>query len=73
MALGLALPQAQALEFTGYVRSGAGSADGNGSQSCFQLPGAPSKYRLGNECEQYSELDLRHDLLTLDDGSVISV
>jgi maltoporin len=73
LALALALPQAQALEFSGYVRSGAGSADGNGRQSCFQLPGAQSKYRLGNECEQYSELDLRQDLLTLDDGSVISV
>jgi maltoporin len=73
LALTLALPQVQALEFTGYVRSGVGSADGNGSQSCFQLPGAQSKYRLGNECEQYSELDLRQDLLTLDDGSVVSV
>ena len=73
LALALALPQAQALEFSGYVRSGAGSADGNGSQSCFQLPGAQSKYRLGNECEHYMELDLRQDLLTLDDGSVLSV
>lgn len=75
MALGsLALPMSSmALEFTGYVRSGAGTADGNGRQSCFQLPGAQSKYRLGNECEQYAELDLRQDLFTLDDGSVLSV
>ncbi|WP_369959493.1 maltoporin [Pseudomonas benzenivorans] len=70
----LALPgTAQALEFSGYLRSGAGTADGNGRQSCFQLPGAQSKFRLGNECEQYAELDLRQDLLSLDDGSVVSV
>ncbi|MGP0172511.1 maltoporin [Pseudomonas sp. NCHU5208] len=75
MALGsLTLPMSSmALEFSGYLRSGAGTADGNGRQSCFQLPGAQSKYRLGNECEQYAELDLRQDLFTLDDGSVLSV
>lgn len=73
LALALVVPQVQALEFTGYMRSGAGGAENGGSQSCFQLPGAQSKYRLGNECEQYIELDLRQDLLTLDDGSVLSV
>ncbi|SNR91629.1 maltoporin [Pseudomonas segetis] len=70
----LAMPMtADALEFSGYVRSGAGSSENGGSQSCFQLPGAQSKYRLGNECETYSELDLRQDLLSLDDGSTLSV
>ncbi len=70
----LGLPfSAQALEFAGYLRSGMGSSVNSSSQSCFQLPGAPSKYRLGNECEQYAELELRQDLLTLDDGSVFSV
>ncbi|NWB27711.1 maltoporin [Pseudomonas gingeri] len=64
---------AQALEFAGYLRSGLGSSVNSSSQSCFQLPGAQSKYRLGNECEQYAELELRQDLLTLDDGSVFSV
>ncbi|MGE8295352.1 MAG: maltoporin [Pseudomonas sp.] len=73
LALALATPQAQALEFSGYVRSGIGGADTGGTQQCFQLPGAQSKYRLGNECEQYIELDLRQDLFRLDDGSVISV
>lgn len=71
-ALILPIP-AHALEFSGYVRSGAGSTSKGGTQSCFILPGAQSKYRLGNECEQYSELDLRQDLLTLDDGSKVSV
>ena len=72
-AMALSTPQVQAVEFTGYVRSGIGGADTGGTQQCFQLPGAQSKYRLGNECEQYIELDLRHDLATLDDGSVLSV
>ena len=70
----LAIPfGAQALEFSGYMRSGVGESSASGSQSCFQLPGAPSKYRLGNECEQYAELDLRHDLMTFDNGSVLSL
>lgn len=64
---------AQALEFSGYLRSGLGTSLNSGSQSCFQLPGAQSKYRLGNECEQYAELELRQDLYSLDDGSVLSV
>ena len=70
----LALPQAaSALEFTGYACSGVGGSANGVTQSCFQLPGAQSKYRLGNECEQYIELDLRHDLASFDDGSVLSV
>ncbi|PAU58779.1 carbohydrate porin, partial [Pseudomonas sp. PICF141] len=70
----LALPlSAHALEFAGYMRSGVGTSVNSSSQSCFQLPGAQSKYRLGNECEQYAELELRQDLFTLDDGSVFSV
>ncbi len=36
----------------GYIRS---LGSGGGSQACFQLPQAPAKYRLGNECETYSE------------------
>ncbi|EEG07057.1 maltoporin [Pseudogulbenkiania ferrooxidans] len=47
------------LDFHGYLRSGVGSnQDGGGSQACFQLAGAGSKYRLGNECETYAELAL---------------
>ena len=64
---------AQALEFAGYLRSGAGTSTGSGKQQCFQLPGAQSKYRLGNECEQYAELELRQDVYSFDDGSVLSV
>jgi len=70
----LAMPfGAHALDFNGYVRSGIGESTASESQACFQLPGAASKFRLGNECEQYAELGLRHDLFTMDDGSVLSV
>ncbi|MGE6530752.1 maltoporin [Pseudomonas sp. NPDC077382] len=70
----LALPfTAQALDFNGYVRSGVGESTASESQACFQLPGAASKFRLGNECEQYAELGLRQNLFTMDDGSVLSV
>ena len=55
------------------MRSGVGESVNSDSQSCFQLPGAPTKYRLGNECEQYAELDLRQDLYTFADGSVLSL
>lgn len=70
---GLFPVNAYATNFSGYFRTGVGNSTEGGKQSCFQLPGAGSKYRLGNECEQYLELDLRQDLLKLDDGSVVSV
>lgn len=55
------------------MRSGIGASMQGGGQSCFQLLGAESRYRLGNECEQYAELELRQDVLSMDDGSVLSV
>ena len=46
--VGMALPlSGHALEFTGYMRSGVGESVNSDSQSCFQLPGAPSKYSAG--------------------------
>ena len=69
----LAPLSANALEFAGYLRSGVGNSLNGGKQSCFKLPGAESKYRLGNECEQYAELELRQDVYSFDDGSVLSV
>ncbi|MEW9899556.1 carbohydrate porin [Chitinivorax sp. PXF-14] len=44
------------VDFHGYMRSGVGSSNKDGKQTCFQLPGAYAKYRLGNECETYGEL-----------------
>lgn len=61
-----------ALEFHGYGRAGTGAAEGGGSQNCFQLAGAASKYRLGNECEVYAELQLDQDVYRAGD-SVLSL
>lgn len=43
------------LQTRGYVRGGLGLREAGEDQQCFQLPGAPVKYRLGNECEIYGE------------------
>jgi maltoporin len=48
--------QVNSFEFHGYVRSGAGENGEGGQMVAFQAPGAPAKYRLGNEAETYSEL-----------------
>ena len=64
---------ASALEFSGYLRGGFGESINGASQACFQLPGALSKYRLGNECEQFIELMLSQQLLELGDGSSFSI
>ncbi|AYN94821.1 MULTISPECIES: maltoporin [Pseudomonas] len=60
----------QAFEFDGYGRVGIGGADAGGKQSCFQLPGAPAKYRLGNECETYWELEGHQELYKGADGTL---
>ncbi len=44
------------VEFHGYFRAGYGRDDKGGPQVGFQAPGALSKYRLGNEAENYGEL-----------------
>jgi maltoporin len=42
-------------EFHGYLRSGFGVNGKGGDQEAFGAPGAPAKYRLGNETETYGE------------------
>ena len=67
--LGVSAGSASALEFSGYLRSGGGSTlDKDGGQVCFQLPGAYTKYRLGNECETYAELGFKQELFDAKDG-----
>jgi maltoporin len=44
------------VDITGYVRAGYGRDNEGGPQPGFQAPGAPAKYRLGNEAENYGEL-----------------
>lgn len=48
--------EVEGFEFHGYLRSGGGGNSKGGDQVCFQTPGSPSKFRLGNECESYAEL-----------------
>lgn len=68
-----ALP-AMAFEFHGYGRIGSGASTGSGgAQSCFQLAGAETKYRLGNECELYGELEISHDFFKSEQGSTFTV
>ncbi|WP_257265986.1 maltoporin LamB [Endozoicomonas sp. ONNA2] len=52
--------------FTARARSGIGSTDKGGQQLCFKAAGAPSKYRLGNECETYAELQFDANLFDQD-------
>jgi maltoporin len=50
-----AIQQAKAFEFHGYLRSGEGINSHGGQQVAFEAPGAPAKYRLGNETDTYGE------------------
>ncbi len=45
------------ITFGGYARSGIGASGPGGDQLCFVAAGAPARYRLGNECNTYAELD----------------
>ncbi|HEV7912548.1 MAG TPA: carbohydrate porin [Albitalea sp.] len=56
VACAFAVPGAKAegVEFHGYLRTGLGTTSEGGDQKCFGI--APSKYRLGNECETYGEV-----------------
>src|SRR2546423_8986003 len=62
------------VDISGYFRAGYGRNDEGSSQVPFQAPGAPAKYRLGNETENYGELILAKDwyvpdLFTVDSRS----
>jgi maltoporin len=58
---------------TGYFRGGFGASNQKGRMTCFSLalPGSlKSKYRLGNECEVWSEAHFTTVVYAGDDGSV---
>lgn len=57
-----AVAAAPAVEFGGYLRSGAGTGSEGGKEVCFRLPGASVWFRLGNECDTYADLVLRAQL-----------
>jgi maltoporin len=46
---------AASVDFSGYFRAGTGVSVRGGSQVCFGLPGADTKFRLGNECDYVIE------------------
>lgn len=47
-----------AFSTSGYFRAGTGTASKNSARACYGLAGAGLKYRLGNECDIYGEIDL---------------
>lgn len=61
-AVALVATSASAVDFHGYLRTGIGGNTNGGGQVCFQVPGAASKFRLGNECENYAELQFDQGL-----------
>jgi maltoporin len=56
----------------GYFRMGYGASSEKGRMVCFQVAGAPSKYRLGNECDQYGEFNFSAPMYVGNDGVVAS-
>lgn len=73
LSAAFAAQSASALTYSGYFRSGAGQSTKGGPQVCFELPGVNHKYRLGNECEDYTEFAFSQDVYKGDDGSVFGI
>ncbi|WP_137936483.1 carbohydrate porin [Chitinivorax sp. B] len=63
------LTNAGQFEFNGYMRAGVGLNSKGGTQVCFGLPGADTKWRLGNECDYVIEPNLIYQFGKQDDGS----
>jgi len=61
------------VEMYGYLRAGGGASSQRGNQACFRLAGAEAKYRLGNECEIYSELNISATAFKGDDQTTLKV
>jgi maltoporin len=62
-------PKGPSVEFAGYARAGVGLAAAGGKQVCFGLPGADTKWRLGNECDYVIEPQFTGRLVQPADGS----
>jgi maltoporin len=52
------------INFSGYMRAGTGINTRGGTQVCMGLPGADTKWRLGNECDYVIEPSLSARLAT---------
>jgi len=69
MAKGLK-PRVGDVSLHGYFRAGYGVSSEGGRQTCFQAPGAISKWRLGNECDTYGEFLFSTPAYVSDSGMV---
>jgi maltoporin len=61
-AVALAAGRASAVELHGYLRTGVGGNGEGGNQVCWLTAPLGYKFRLGNECETYAEVELRDSL-----------
>ena len=73
LALALACGSAAAAErdiegFHGYLRAGVGNSNHGGNQSCYGLGGISMTYRLGNECDSFTELGYTKEIAKADNG-----
>ncbi|HYD79594.1 MAG TPA: carbohydrate porin [Paucimonas sp.] len=68
---GIAQADEVADEYHGYFRTGAGSSTAGGSQSCFGLGGNTMRYRLGNECDTYLELQYTKEMMKVEGVSFV--
>ncbi|MBN2573892.1 MAG: carbohydrate porin [Deltaproteobacteria bacterium] len=69
-------PKVGDLSVHGYFRGGWGASNQKGRMTCFGLSisgGLKSKYRLGNECEQWGELHITTVAYVGEDGTVASL
>lgn len=72
IASNVAIAQAaDSVESSGYLRLGTAQQRVVGKDACFQLPGASSKYRLGNECDLYAELLFAKEAVPAEQGKVL--
>ena len=55
--------------FHGYVRAGVGTSNHGGTQTCYGLGGITMAYRLGNECDSFTELGYTKELAKSANGA----
>jgi maltoporin len=75
-AAGAVHPKLGDISVSGYLRGGFGASNQKGRMTCFQLAvpgGLVSKYRLGNECEVWSETHFKVVAYVGEDGSVATL
>jgi maltoporin len=62
VAMAAAASPASAVELHGYLRSGIGGNSEGTAQTCYGIGPIGHKFRLGNECETYAELEFGQTL-----------